>query len=177
MTTFLVIGLIGLALLTISLVLDDLFDGVFDAIAGDVFSSAVVGGFVAAFGFGGALAQEAGAPVLLVVPIGVVAGVAFGWFAAWLTRLVRDGGSDGTPASGDALGREGIVLTEIPSDGFGTVRVLLGGHVVRLNARSVSPLPAGTEVHVTEILSPTAVAVAPVWNNPAWSEPELPPGP
>ena len=51
-TTFLVIGVIGLALLGISLVLGDLLDGVFDALAGDVFSSAVIGGFVSAFGFG-----------------------------------------------------------------------------------------------------------------------------
>ena len=164
MTTFLVIGLIGLVLLGISLVLGDLFDGIFDALAGDVFSSAVVAGFVAAFGFGGGIAQAAGGPLLLAVPVGIVAGVGFGWFAAWLTRLLRDGGSDGTPATGDALGRDGTVTSDIPGDGFGTVRVLLGGHVVRLNARADRPVAAGTEVHVTSILSPTAVTVAPVWD-------------
>ncbi len=164
MTTFLVIGLIGLVLLGISLVLGDLFDGIFDALAGDVFSSAVVAGFVAAFGFGGGIAQAAGGPLLIAVPVGIVAGVGFGWFAAWLTRLLRDGGSDGTPATGDALGRDGTVTSDIPGDGFGTVRVLLGGHVVRLNARADRPVAAGTEVHVTSILSPTAVTVAPVWH-------------
>ncbi len=98
------------------------------------------------------------------MPVGIVAGVGFGWFAAWLTRLLRDGGSDGTPATDDALGREGTVTSDIPGDGFGTVRVLLGGHVVRLNARADRPVAAGTEVHVTSILSPTAVTVAPVWD-------------
>jgi hypothetical protein len=40
---------------------------------------------------------------------------------------------------------------------------LLGGHVVRLNARAEQPVPAGTGIHVTAVLSPTAVSVAPLW--------------
>lgn len=49
------------------------------------------------------------------------------WFAAWLTRLVRDGGSDTTPTTDDAVGREATVLTAIPAEGYGTVRVAMGG--------------------------------------------------
>ncbi len=60
MTTFLIIGVVGLILLAISLLVGDLFDGVLDALAGDFFSSAVIGGFVAALGFAGAIAQSAG---------------------------------------------------------------------------------------------------------------------
>ena len=163
------IGLAGLVLLGVSLLLGDLFDGFFDALAGDVFSSAVLGGFTSAFGFGAAIADSSGAPLAVSLPVGAVAGVAFGWFAAWLTRLVRDGGSDGTPGADDLLGREGTVVSAIPVDGFGTVRVQVGGHVVRLNARSDQGAEAGTVVHVTGVLSPTAVTVAPVWG-------ELPPG-
>lgn len=165
MTTFLVIGLAGLVLLGISLLLGDLFDGVLDALAGDVFSSAVIGGFVAALGFGAAIAQSAGAPLLLAIPVGVVAGLAFGWFAAWLTRLVRGGGSDDVPAAEDVVGHDAEVLTDIPADGFGVVRVQLGGHVLRYNARADSPVAVGTPVHVTHVLSPTAVSVAPVWGD------------
>ena len=170
MTTFLLIGLAGLLLLGVSVVLGDLFDGLLDALAGDVFSSAVLGGFVSAFGFGAAVVDAAGGPLALSLPVGVVAGVVVAWFAAWLTRLIRDGGSDGTPAADDALGREGTVVTDIPVDGYGTVRLQVGGHVVRLNARAERPLAPGTEVHVTAILSSTAVAVAPVWD-------DLPPPP
>ncbi len=162
MTTFLVIGGVGLALLAVSLLLGDLFDGVLDALAGDVFSSAVIGGFVAAFGFGGAIAVGAGAPLVLTVGVGVVAGVGFGWFAAWLTRLVRGGGSDATPAPDDAVGRDATVVTGIPADGFGIVRVGIGGHTVRYNARADRPIEVGTPVQVTGVLSPTAVTVAPV---------------
>jgi len=164
LTTFLVIGLVGLALVGISLVLGDIFDGVFDVLAGDVFSSAVVGGFVSAFGFGAALMEAVGSPSLLSVLVGVGAGVAVGWLAWWLTRLVKDGASDGTLTADDALGRSGKVVTGIPDSGFGTVRLMIGGHSVQLNARSEAPIEPGTEVHVTQILSPTAVLVAPVWN-------------
>lgn len=163
MTTFLVIGVVGLVLLGVSLLLGDLFDGVLDALAGDVFSSAVIGGFVAAFGFGGAIASGAGAPLVLTLGVGVVAGVAFGWFAAWLTRLVRGGGSDAAPAPDDAVGRDATVVTDIPAGGFGIVRVGVGGHTVRFNARAERPVAVGTQVQVTGVLSPTAVTVAPIW--------------
>ena len=172
MTTFLVIGVAGLALLAVSLLLGDLFDGVLDALGGDVFSSAVIGGFVAALGFGAATAQAAGAPLLLALPIGVVAGVASGWFAAWLTRLVRGGGSDDVPAADDVVGRDATVLTDIPTGGFGVVRVQVGGHVLRYNARAERAVVVGTPVSVTAVLSPTAVAVAPVYPDLA-----LPPAP
>ena len=164
MTTFLVIGLVGLALVAVSLVLGDLFDGVFDALAGDVFSSAVIGGFVSAFGFGAALMQGLGTPAVVSVPVGLGAGVVVGSLAWWLTKLVKDGGSDATLTADDALGRSGRVISAIPADGFGAVRLMIGGHSVQLNAKAETPVEPGTEVHVTAILSPTAVLVAPVWN-------------
>jgi membrane-bound ClpP family serine protease len=164
MTTFLVIGVVGLVLVGVSLVLGDLFDGVLDALAGDVFSSAVIGGFVSAFGFGAAVMQGLGTPSFVSVLVGLGAGVAVGWLAWWLTRLVKDGGSDGTLTADDALGRSGKVVTSIPAEGFGTIRLMIGGHSVQLNAKAEAPVEPGTEVHVTQILSPTAVLVAPVWN-------------
>ncbi|QIG45129.1 hypothetical protein G5V58_22305 [Nocardioides anomalus] len=164
MTTFLVVGALGLLLLLVSLVLGDLLDGVFDALTGDIFSSAVLGGFIAAFGFAAAAVQGAGAPALLGALVGVGAGGLAAWFTVWLTRLVRDGSSDATLSADDALGRSGRVIGPIPAEGYGTVRLAIGGHTVQLNARAEQPLAPGTEVHVTEILSPTAVRVAPVWN-------------
>lgn len=164
MTTFVVIGVLGLALLLVSLVLGDLLDSVFDALTGDIFSSAVIGGFLAAFGFGAALVEGLTDSTLVAGLVGVGAGVLAGAFTVALTRLVRDGGSDATPTADDALGRAGRVVTAVPSDGLGTVRLAIGGHTVQLNARADQAIEPGTEVHVTEILSPTAVRVAPVWN-------------
>ncbi|WP_203338234.1 NfeD family protein [Nocardioides limicola] len=165
MTTFLVLGLVGLMLLTVSLVIGDLFDGLFESLEalGDTFSSAVIGGFVSAFGFGGATADAFGLPLLVSLPIATGCGLLFGWFAWWLTRLLRDGSSDGTVNSEDSIGRSGRVVTAIPADGFGVVRVVIGGHTKQFNARAAQPIEPGTEVHVTSILSPTAVTVAPVW--------------
>jgi membrane-bound ClpP family serine protease len=162
MTTFMVIGAAGLVLLLVSLVLGDLFDGAFDALAGDVFSSAVIGAFVAATGFGAAAVQGA-IGTTLAIPVGLVTGVAFAWFAWWLTRLLRDGSSDATPTMDDTIGREGRVITQIPADGLGVVDILVGGHAMRLNARADQAIEPGTPVHVTGVLSPTSVTVAPVW--------------
>ncbi|MGH1563591.1 NfeD family protein [Mumia sp. DW29H23] len=164
MTVFLILGLVGLALLVVSLVVGEVLDGVFDALPGDVFSTAVIGGFVSAFGFGAAASDAAGLPLLGTLAIGVACGVVVGWFAAWLTGLVRGGGSDGTPATDDSIGRSGRVVTAIPDDGLGTVRIAVGGHVLQLNARADAAIDAGTEVHVTDVLSPTAVRVARVWD-------------
>lgn len=164
MTTFLVIGIVGLVLVAVSLVAGDMHVGFLEALESDVFSSAVLGGFVSAFGFGAALMQGIGSPAVVSVPVGIAAGVVVGWLAWWLTKLVKDGGSDGTLTADDALGRSGRVISAIPADGFGAVRLMIGGHSVQLNARAETTIEPGTEVHVTRILSPTAVLVAPVWN-------------
>lgn len=163
-TTFVVIGLIGLGLLALSLVLGDVLDGALDALGGDAFSTAVIGAFVSATGFGTAAVQGFGAPTVIALPAGLVAGVVFAWFAWWLTRLIRDGGSDATLTTDDAIGREGRVVTAIPTDGFGVVNILIGGHTMRLNAKAEEPIQPGTPVHVTSVLSPSAVTVAPVWD-------------
>lgn len=162
MTTFFVIGVVGLALLAVSLVVGDVLDGALDFFDG-IFSTAVIGGFTSAFGFGGAAALGAGLPMIGAIPVGLGVGAVFGWFAAWLTRLIRDGGSDAAIESSDLLGHSGRVVTAVPADGLGTVRVIVGGHSVRRNARCEVPLEPGTEVHVTGVLSPTAVSVAPMW--------------
>lgn len=164
MALFLVIGIVGLVVIAISLLVGDLHSGALDGLGLDWFSTEVVGGFVSALGFAGAIAVDAGAPDGIAVLVGVAAGVVFGAAAAGLTRLVRGGGTDDVPESDDTIGREGRVLTAVPDDGFGSVEVWVGGHTLRLNARSDQALGAGTRVHVTGVLSPTAVTVAPVWS-------------
>ena len=57
---------------------------------------------------------------------------------------------------------QAFIVTGIPEGGFGVVRVLVGGHSLQLNARADGAVEPGTEVYVTAVLSPTAVAVAPV---------------
>lgn len=168
MTVYLALGFVGLALIAVSLIigdhLDAALDGAFNALEGDVFSTAVIGGFVSAFGFGAAAADGAGLPTPPTLVIGGASGVVVAWFAWWLTRLVKDGPSDGTVSIGDTVGEVGKVLTAIPGgDSYGVVRVTVGGHVMQCNASALLAIEAGAEVSVTGVLSPTAVTVAPVW--------------
>ena len=163
MTVFLVLGIAGLVVLALSLVAGDLLDGAFQALEADWISTAAIGGFVSAFGFGGAAADGAGLPLPVSLAIGAGAGVVVAWFAWWLTRLVKDGPSDGTVAIADAVGQVARVVTDIPAEGYGVVRVAVGGHTLRFNASAHRPIPAGAEVNVTGVLSPTAVSVTEVW--------------
>lgn len=165
-TAFLLIGVAGLLLLGVSLVVGDILDGAFDALPGDAFSTAAIGGFVSAFGFAAAASDALGLPLAAALAVGGAAGLAFGWFALWLTRLLR-GGDDDAVTVDDAVGFEGLVVTGVPADGFGTVRVVVRGHTLQLNARADRSIEPGARIHVTGVLSPTAVTVAPLW-------PELP---
>lgn len=158
MDPFLIVGICGVAVLFVSLVLGDLFD--LEALAGDWFSTAALGGFISALGFGGLFAQGLGAPTFVATLIGTGAGLVVGWFCAWLTRLVKGGGTDSTPQTRDILGWDATVVSAIPAEGYGSITVRRGGHVLRYNAKSDRELPAGTAVHVTDVLSPTAVTVA-----------------
>jgi len=162
-TVFLVLGIAGLVLLAVSLIAGDLLDGPFQALEADWISTAVIGGFVSAFGFGGAAADGAGLPVLPALVIGAGCGLVVGWFAWWLTRVLKDGPSDGTVSVADSVGRVATVVTDIPREGYGVVRVVVGGHPMRLNASAHQPIEAGTEVNVTGVLSPTAVSVTEIW--------------
>ena len=161
MTVFLGIGLVGIVLLTLSLVFGELFDGALGSFDSDWISGAAGSAFIAAFGFGGALVVGSLGTALAVV-VGIVTGGVFAWFAGWLVRVLRGSGTDETPGPQDAVGHEATVVTGIPTDGFGVITVRIGGHLLRFNATAEVALEAGTPAHVTGVLSPTAVSVAPV---------------
>ncbi len=73
-----------------------------------------------------------------------------------------DGETD-TVRTSDVLERIGSVVSAIPEGGFGVVSLSVGGHITRLNARSSVAVPAGTQVSVTQVISPTAVQVEPLF--------------
>ncbi|MBM6402040.1 hypothetical protein [Phycicoccus sonneratiae] len=158
--TMLVIGGVGILLLLVSLVLGDLVDGVLDSVGPDALSGLAVAGFLAAFGFVGALVLDAGASSTVAILAGLVAGVAAGAGAGYAsTRLMR-GGDEATVRPARLVGLTGTVVEPVPVDGYGMVSVVAAGHITRLNARSDEPLGSGTAVVVTAVLSPTSVKVA-----------------
>lgn len=158
MTVFLALGIVGVLLLVASLVLGDLFDGLLDAVPGDVLSGAAIGGFLAAFGFtGSTVAGSLGTGAAAWA--GLVAGLLVGGVAGWLTRSLTRTRTDPTPTGEALVGLPGTVVTQIPSQGYGEVSVIVAGHLTKLNARADEELLVGTPVAVTATLSPTSVMV------------------
>lgn len=160
MTAFLILGAVGIVLLLFSLVAGELLDGVLDGLGGDWLSGAAIAAFLAAFGFAGALALNAGSGTGVAAGVGLGAGAVAGGFAGWLTTTLTKDGGDATPRSGDLAGHDGTVISAVPADGYGEVSVVIAGHITKLNARAAEPLAVGTPVRVTAVLSPTAVHIA-----------------
>lgn len=162
MTTFIVLGLVGLVLLLGTLVLGDLIEGVVDGLGPDWLSGTAMAAFLAAVGFAGALALQAGASVGLATAVGAGAGVLAGGVAGWLTHSLANEEDTVTPRSTLLVGSVATVVSAIPADGYGTVALVVAGHPTRLNARSGTALPVGTRVRLDAVLSSTAVQVEPI---------------
>jgi len=160
--TFLLIGGIGVVLLAASLFLGDVLHLGHPDMDGP-FSVPSVAGFVGAFGFGGAIAASILGGGVVSVIVGVVAGViiavpsAIGTVA--LARAADRMRTDATPTRTDLVGRIGVVVTPIPQQGYGEVRISMGGQPVKLNAKSDKPVALGARVFVVEAPSDTSVVV------------------
>jgi membrane protein implicated in regulation of membrane protease activity len=169
---FIAIGIVGVLLLLVALLVDDIFDGLLPE--SDWLSTASIAAFLAAFGFGaGLLQRQVGLHPGLAAAGGAAAGVALAMVAVRWSRALSTMATDATPTSGDLLGCTGRVITAVPGGSSGEVMVRLGGQPVKLSA--VGPdggdaeLSRGAEVIVVDVLSPTRVRVEPVdrfWSSP-----------
>lgn len=171
MLAFLTIGIVGLAIVLLSLLLGDLLDGLFDAfdveLAGGVFSTPVIGSFLAAFGFGAALTMYGtGVGATGGAFAGLASGIAIGGIALFMTRSLMHMPTDHTPTAGDAVGAHGTVVTTIPEQGYGEVSLRTHGQVEKYNARGTAAISAGHAVEVVEVLSASSVLVRPVEAEP-----------
>jgi membrane protein implicated in regulation of membrane protease activity len=162
-TVFLVVGAVGVLLLLVALVVGDVLDGAFEGLSAGFFSTEAIAGFLGALGFGGAIALEVTGSTSLAVAIGLVLGVLLGWLAARASTFLHGDGKGDTVRTSDMLEKIGSVVSAIPDGGFGVVSLSVGGHITRLNARSSVAVPAGTQVSVTQVISPTAVQVEPLF--------------
>lgn len=170
MTVFFVIGGIGIVLLVVALVLGDVMEGVFGfdgidsigALDSDIFSTAGVAGLLGGFGFGGAIGLATTGMMAAAIGIGLVVGIALGWMAGKLTGLLRKQGTDVAPSTNSLIGVEALVITAVPEQGYGQIRVRHGGHTYTLNAKAPVALDTGARVWVSGVLSATSVEVMPV---------------
>lgn len=156
--TFLVIGGVGVLLLTASLLGADAFD-----VDGPVPLPAIAV-MLGAFGFAAAIVDatlhsRTPVPLLLAAAAGVVAALPAGWLVVRLVRAAHRMPTDATPRRDDLIGLLGVVITPIPRDGYGLVRVNLGGQPVRLHARAHAAVPRGAQVFVISAPSDTSVVV------------------
>jgi len=124
----------------------------------------VISGFLGAFGFAGAaaasLAGGRGTGALLIATgTGLVAAVPTAFLAGKLVNAAMNMATDGTLTSSDLLGKTGVVITPVPADGYGEVRLAVAGQQIKFNARAAEPLTLGTRVFVIEVPSPTSVLV------------------
>ena len=163
MIGYIIIGSIGLGLVVVSLVVGEIFDSVFEAFdldGGGIFSTPVIGAFLAAFGFGAALiiyTTKAG-PGLSALG-GLASGIAIGGVALVMTKSLMNMPTDEPVRSSGLAGRTGTVVTRIPADGYGEVSVTYAGHNMKVNARAAEPIPAGVRVVVTDVTSSSSVVV------------------
>jgi membrane protein implicated in regulation of membrane protease activity len=162
-TVFLVVGAVGVVLLLVALVVGDVLDGALEGLSAGFFSTEALAGFLGALGFGGAIALEMTGSTSLAVIIGLVLGVLLGALAAKASRFLHGDGEGDTVRTSDMVEKIGSVVSAIPEGGFGVVSISVGGHRTRLNARSSTAVPAGAQVSVTQVISPTAVQVEPLF--------------
>ncbi len=100
MTTFLILGGAGLALILVTLVVGDVLDGVLhlDVLDSDLFSVSSLAAFVGAFGFGGALGLGPQRRSLIGVLVGLVIGLGAAWgLSGSRTRCAATTPSASTP--------------------------------------------------------------------------------
>ncbi len=161
---FLVVGALGLSVLLLSLVVGEVGD-----LAGDAdgpFSVPALAALLGGVGFGGAATASLlpdGLPdagrALVALVAGLLLAVPLAWAVVRLSRGLRDMPTAETLTRHHLVGTQGVVVSDVPSPGYGEVRLVLAGQQLKFAARSDSPLRAGTPVYVVEALSETSVQV------------------
>jgi membrane protein implicated in regulation of membrane protease activity len=174
---YLAIGIGGTVLVAVSLLLGDIFEGLFGVgDGGGAFSLPVLAGFMGCFGYAGAItasvANDNAAVLGALVGVGVAIPGALG-ISRLLNSLMRQ--TDETPTATDYVGTTGIVITAIPANKYGEVSIALGGHPRKVSALATTALPAGTKVTVIEAPSETLVVVVDAAANTASANTSTPP--
>lgn len=163
---FLVIGVLGVVVLLLSLFVGEFGELGMDVDADGPFSVPALAALLGGIGFGGAAAVSllpADLPdavtALLALAVGIAVAVPLAWGAIRLSRALEDMPTQPTLTRHHLVGAQGVVVSAVPSPGYGEVRLTLAGQQLKFSARSDVPLPSGTPVYVTEALSETAVEV------------------
>jgi membrane protein implicated in regulation of membrane protease activity len=179
---FVLAALVGGGLLLITVLIDDVLGGIFDALhldfsIGGVSLMPPLLAFVAMFGVGGIFATQVldlhGAPAAMVgVGFGLV-----GFAVAYvLFRALRRAEGERPFSIGDLVGRTGSVSVTIPAGRLGTVYIRAEGQTHEISATATEDISAGTAVKVTatagmglvvERMTPQPIVAGPVGSSEA----------
>jgi hypothetical protein len=157
---FVVLGVVGVVLLLVSILLDD----VVDAVLPDAgwFSGPVIGAFLAAFGlFGWAIEENSDVSMGIAIAGGIGGGVALGYFTYRLGKALWNMPTDATPTTSATIGSEARVVTPIRGGSVGEVVLSLGGQPVKYYATADGDIATGSRVVVVAVESETKVRVEP----------------
>ena len=169
---FVVCTLVGGGLLLITVLVDDILGGIFDALSinfdiGGVSLMPLMLGFVSMFGVGGLFATQ----VLDVhggqaAVVGTIAGaLGFGLVFVLFNLFQRSEGAN--PFSTSTLvGRTAAVAVGIPAGRFGSVLVKAEGQTHEFSATAAQDIAAGTTVRVTGTAG-TGLIVEPLQASPS----------
>ena len=153
---FLTTGIVGLLLLALSLIFDDLLD----FLSADIpfLSTAAIGAFLAGFGFTGLMLPSSwGVPV--VTAVAALGGLALGALGGWMSTAMSRTRTDETVRGDLVVGAMGTVVNRIDEGQYGEVSVTVAGHLMKYNAKADEAIASGSPVVVVEVLSPSAVFV------------------
>jgi membrane protein implicated in regulation of membrane protease activity len=162
---FLLVGAVGLVVLLLSLFAGEI--GEFGHPDADgPFSVPAIAALLGGVGFGGAAATSVlpealpdAVTILLALAVGLAVAVPLAWGVLRLSRALKNMPTTQTLTRDHLIGAQGVVISAVPSPGFGEVRLSLAGQQLKYAATSDVPLPSGTPVYVVEALSETAVQV------------------
>jgi membrane protein implicated in regulation of membrane protease activity len=146
MTTFLIVGLIGAALLVVSTLIGDLL-GAFN-IGDGLISGASVGAGLTFFGIPGYLVLNSEGPLWLALAAGVILA---GCSMLMIRAITRKLAESSEQESYELIGLAGIT-TESTTATYGEVKLSHPREINKRLAFSTETLPAGTPVIVTETL-------------------------
>jgi len=161
--------LIGGVLLLLTVVLDDIFSGIFDAFGldfGDGTLMPVALGFVAMFGAGGligtqALSLESG-PASIV---GLVSGLLGGGVAYATFGMLRRMEAPEAFSQQDLVGHTGRVVVRIRANQNGSIHLTYAGATQAMTATAGTDIEPGVPVNIIGVAGSTLI-VAPFSNTP-----------
>jgi membrane protein implicated in regulation of membrane protease activity len=152
---FAVCAVVGLVLLLIVVVFDDIVGGLLDGFGFDVGGTTITPillGFIGMFGAGGLFATQVldvhGAQAALV---GVVAGIGGAALAGGLFSVLKRSESGEPFGLSDLVGDEAYVSVSIPAGRYGTVLIKKEGQTHEFGATSDADIAAGRTVLVSGI--------------------------